>query len=275
MRTPTGRTRVVGVIGDPVRHSISPAMHNAAFEACGLDWVYVPFPVSRDQGSAGVEAMRVLGIDGLNVTMPHKAAAAQACDEVSDPAGKLTSVNTVVRRDDGTLFGDSTDGEGLLRSLREEGVEVRGRRVLVFGAGGAARAVGMALVGAGAAVEVAARRPEAAEDAAGVMGATTGRHESWAEALEECDVYVNATPLGMQGEPPPFDVSLITPDHVVVDLVYTPALTPLLEVARERGARSVRGMGMLVHQAALSFTMWTGVQAPVDVMREAAEEALG
>lgn len=159
-------TRVVGVIGDPVHHSLSPAIHNAAFVSLGLDWVYVAFPVPRGRGGAAVAAARDLGLAGLNVTMPHKADAAAACDDLTPDAAALGAVNTVVVRPDGRMLGDSTDGPGFLDALAEERIEVEGRRCLVLGAGGASRAVVLALGRVGAEVIVAARRPEAAADAA-------------------------------------------------------------------------------------------------------------
>lgn len=272
---PSGSTRVAGVIGDPVAHSLSPVIHNAAFAACGLDWVYVAFPVPRGSGAAAVAAVRHLGLAGLNVTMPHKTDAAGACDHLTDDAAALTSVNTVVAGPDGALLGDSTDGAGFLASLEERGVAVRNRRVLVIGAGGAARAVVLALGRAGAEVAVAARRPRAAAAAAGL--APGGRAVDLAGAGDEAEaasIVVNATPLGMAGEPPPLDPARLGPAHVVVDLVYHPAETPLLEAARARGAQAVGGLPMLVHQAARSFTLWTGVEAPLEAMRAAAESAL-
>lgn len=274
MDAPTGATRVAGIIGDPVRHSLSPVIHNAAFTALGLDWVYVAFPVPRGAGRGAVAAMRTLGIDGLSVTMPHKEDAAAVCDELSPHAERLRSVNAVARRDDDSLFGDSTDGEGFLRALADEGVAVEGRRALVLGAGGAARAVALALVGAGAEVAVAARRPAAAAEAATLTGAAPLAFDALDAAVAEADLVVNATPLGMAGEEPPFDAGLLHPGQAVADLVYHPSVTPLLDAAARQGARPVGGLGMLVHQAVLAFTLWTGAEAPVEVMRQAARMAL-
>src|SRR5262249_27984882 len=158
----SGSTRVVGVIGDPVAHSRSPAIHNAAFAALGLDWVYVAFPVAAGRGADAVAAVRTLGIEGLSVTMPHKSDVAAACDELTPGAAALGAGNTVIRSD-GTVRGDSTDGPGFVSALLDHGIEPRGRRVLVLGAGGAARAIVDALGRAGAIVTVAARRPAAAE----------------------------------------------------------------------------------------------------------------
>jgi shikimate dehydrogenase len=268
--TPRGSTRVVGIIGDPVTHSRSPAIHNAAFEALGLDWVYVAFPVPRGGGAAAVGAVRVLGLAGLNVTMPHKAAAAAACDELSDAARALESVNTVVNRD-GTLYGDSTDGAGLLAALRDEGVDVLRAGVLVLGAGGAARAIVHALGGAGARVTIAARRADAGAQAAGLApDARVVDFGELDEAIHSANVIVNATPIGMEGEPPPFTVEALQPTQFVYDTVYHPSPTPLLEAAAARGVPHAGGLGMLVHQAARSFTLWTGEAAPLPVMSAAA-----
>jgi shikimate dehydrogenase len=263
----TGATRVVGVIGDPVGHSRSPAMHNAAFGALGLDWVYVAFPVPRGAGAAAVRAMPALGLAGLNVTMPHKADAAAACDDLAPDAAALGAVNTVVDSA-GTLVGHSTDGDGFLRALDDEDVAIAGQRAIVLGAGGAARAIAHALGRVGAHVTVAARRSEPARSAAALApdGVAVGLGEI---AVDRFDVIVNATPLGMHGEPPPFDTAKLRFDQCVDDTVY-PAETPLLREARARGLRAAGGLGMLVHQGALSFSLWTGVAPPLDVMRAAA-----
>ncbi len=267
-RVITGSTRVVGVIGDPVEHSRSPAMHNAAFAALDLDWVYVAFPVARGEGKAAVRAVLPMGLAGLNVTMPHKAEAAEACDDLASAAAALGSVNTVVVRPDRSLVGHSTDGEGFVRAIGDEGVSVSGRRCVVLGAGGAGRAIAHALGGAGADVTVAARREDAARSAAALVpgGTAIGLDDV---PVETFDVVVNATPLGMHGEPPPFDLARLRPGQFVYDTVY-PVETPLLVEARVRGADAAGGLGMLVHQGALSFELWTGCTPPLDVMRAAA-----
>lgn len=267
----SGHTRVAGIIGDPVRHSLSPAIHNAAFEAAGLDWVFVAFPVPDGQAAAALAAMRTLEIGGLSVTMPHKEPAAAACDDLSERSRRLRSVNCVVRRRDGSLYGDSTDGEGFLRSLADAGVEVAGMAALVLGAGGAGRAVALALAEAGASVTVAARRPDAGDAAADLGGGRAVSIDAVASELGAVELVVNATPVGMTGDASPLDPALLSADHIVADLVYHPAETPLLAAAERRGARTVGGIGMLVHQAALAFTLWTGQDAPVEVMRAAAE----
>jgi shikimate dehydrogenase len=257
------------VIGDPVEHSRSPAMHNAAFAALGLDWVYVAFRTAPDRGEAAVRAVLDLGLSGLNVTMPHKAPAAAACDELAPEAGVLGAVNTVVVERD-RLVGHNTDGSGFLHALADESVAVDAKQCLVLGAGGAARAIALALADAGAVVTVAARRVDAARAAADLA---RGAAVAMAEApIEECDVLVNATPLGMRDEAPPFDAERLRSGQFVFDTVY-PGETPLLEAARAAGATAAGGLGMLVHQGALAFRLWTGRAAPVEVMRAAALDA--
>jgi shikimate dehydrogenase len=270
----SGHTRVVGVIGDPVAHSLSPTLHNAAFAALGLDWVYVAFPVPRGRGAEAVAAVPALGLAGFNVTMPHKEDVAGACDELTADAAALRSVNTVVALPDGRTLGDSTDGPGFLDAVADEAIAVAGQPVLVLGAGGAARAVVLALGRAGAAVTVAARRQDAARSAAALAPGAR------ALALGAADpsgfaVVVNATPLGMSGgDPLPVDPGSLHDGQSVVDLVYHPADTPLLTAARAQGAQAVNGLGMLLHQAARSFTLWTGQPAPLDAMRAAVTTAL-
>lgn len=270
----SGHTRVVGVIGDPVAHSLSPTLHNAAFEALGLDWVYVAFPVPRGRGAHAVAAVSALGLAGLNVTMPHKEDVAGACDELTEDAAALRSVNTVVAGSDGRTLGDSTDGPGFLDALAADGIDVAGRPVLVLGAGGAARAVILALGRAGATVAVAARRPDAAEAAAALAPGAQSVPFGAAEP-SSYDLVVNATPLGMSGgDPLPVDPEALNAGQAVVDLVYHPADTPLLTAARSKGALAVNGLGMLLHQAARSFTLWTGQPAPIEAMRSAVTTAL-
>lgn len=265
----TGATKLVAVIGSPVRHSRSPMIHNAAFAATGLDWVYVALEVAPGRGFDAVRALPDLGLAGINVTMPHKADAARACDELTPVAATLGSVNTVVVRPDGSRFGASTDGAGFLASLNAEGLDPSSRSVLVLGAGGAARAVVAALQGSGAQVAVAARRAEAAASLASAIPGVRAVDWPGADAVA-ADVVVNATPIGM-GDDPRLPVEPV-PDQWIVDLVYHPLRTPLLARAETVGAHPIGGLGMLVHQAALAFELWTGIAAPLEAMRAAARE---
>lgn len=268
---PTASTRVVAVIGSPVRQSLSPVLHNAAFRALGLDWVYLAFDVAEGEARVAVTGARALGLEGLSVTMPHKEAVADAVDRLSPTAERLGAVNTVVRVGD-ALVGENTDGWGFLEALRQDlGFDPAGRRCLVVGAGGAARAVTLALGGAGAAaVVVVGRSPDRVAAAADLAG-PAGRPGEEAEAAD-AELVVNATPLGMAGLPPgpPVDPSLLGEGQLVADLVYHPPVTPLIEAARSRGATAVNGVPMLIHQAARAFRLWTGEAPPLEAMSAAA-----
>lgn len=270
MSAPTGETRLAGVIGWPVRHSRSPDIHNAAYRATGLDWVYVALPVPPGGVPDALAGVRALGIEGLSVTMPHKAAVAAAVDACTADAVALGAVNSV-RREGDRLVGDNTDGGGFVDSLLEADVDPSGRRCVVLGAGGAARAVVRALAVAGAEAVVVVNRDEGrARTAAALAGdaGSVGDHD----ALAGADLLVQATPVGMGDDPTLAVDPAPLPDHAVVaDLVYHPRRTPLLVAAEGRGLRTVGGIGMLVHQAARQFHAWTGVAAPVDAMRAAAD----
>jgi shikimate dehydrogenase len=267
--TLNGETRVTGLIGDPIAHTRSPAILNAAFAEAGLNWVYLAFPVPKGKGAGAVRAMRHLHLAGLTVTMPHKADAAWASDELTPDAATLGAANVLTLLEHGRVRGSSTDGEGFVRSVRDEGVDPAGKRALVLGAGGAARAIVLALGNAGSHVTVAARRSDAAEAAAGmVRGAQSVRIDD--ADVGAYDIVVNATSVGMQGEPPIIDVNRLNSSQLVVDTIYHPMETPLLAAARARGVPCANGLGMLVHQAALAFEQWTGTDAPLEVMRAAA-----
>lgn len=270
----TGATRVAAVIGDPVRHSLSPAIHNAAFAAAGLDWVFVALEVAAGRGAAAVTAMEVLGLDGLSVTMPHKTDVAGAVDELSDAAAVLGSVNCVVRQDRRTV-GHSTDGAGFLHGLRADlDLDPAGLDCVVVGAGGAARAVVAALAGAGAASVGVVNRSESAAHRAAALAGAVGSVVDGA-AVDGAALVVNATPLGMGPDDPlPVDPDRLGGGQVVVDLIYHPAATDLLMAAAARGARTANGVGMLVGQAAEAFTLWTGEPAPLDAMRDAVRAAV-
>jgi shikimate dehydrogenase len=282
------------VIGDPVRHSLSPVLHNSAFAALDLDWAYLALPVREGEAPGAIAGVRALGIDGLSVTMPHKAAVVALMDSLSPVASALGALNTVVRRGS-ALVGDNTDGPGFLDSLRiDQGIDPAGMRAVVLGAGGAARAVVLALAGAGAEqVVVVNRSPQrglAAAELSGLVG-NEGRAidasdlAAVSEEVGRADLVVNATPVGMDGTAAviamgsrradlPLDPDLLRPGQVVVDLVYHPIVTPLMDEARQRGAMVVGGLGMLVHQAAHQFSLWTGQEAPLAVMSAAALGAL-
>ena len=275
--SPGGATRLAGVIGRPVRHSLSPVIHNAAFRALDLDWVYLAFEVTPADLRDAVAGMRALRIDGLSVTMPHKTDMVGLVDELSPTAEALDAVNCVARRR-GALVGHNTDGDGFIDALqRDEGVDVAGRRAVVVGAGGAARAVIRALGQAGAAEVVVVNRTADRGERAAALAGSVGRTGP-AEMVTDADIVVNATPIGMgnvitpDGRPTvelPVDPDLIAKGQLVVDLIYEPMVTPLLEEARARGAVTVNGLGMLIHQAAHAFRLWTAEDPPLEVMSAA------
>ncbi|MGZ4210534.1 MAG: shikimate dehydrogenase [Actinomycetota bacterium] len=260
------------IIGWPVAHSLSPAIHNAAFSALGLDWTYVPLAVRPGGIAEGINVLRLLEVEGANVTMPHKRDVVPLLDRLEGDAIQLDAVNTIVR-DGPALVGHNTDGPGFLAALRVDAdFEPAGARALILGAGGAARAVALALARGGATVTVAARRPGQAAGlaalAAGIAAAPWPGEPGWIPGA--ADLVVNATPLrdGL-----PLEHLGLGSGVLAADLIYSPPVTPFVLFARERGARAVDGLGMLVQQAALSFRLWTGIDAPLDVMAEAARRA--
>ena len=282
-------TTVVGVIGDPVLHSLSPLLHNTAFAEMGLDWVSLGFPVPVGQAEAALAGMRALGIVGLSVTMPHKEPVAGLVDRTTPVATRLAAVNCVTAAS-GTrqLEGSNTDGEGFVAALRHgDRFEPRDRRCLVVGAGGAARAVVLALAEAGAAEVIVVNRTQSRAVVAAALAGPAGR-VGRPEEVSTADLVVNATPAGMpQADTPlqadtggpagtrfPLDPDLLVAGQVVVDLVYHPASTPWLLAARDRGAVTHNGLGMLVHQAAAQLRTWTGDDPPVTAMWRAATAAL-
>ena len=274
MRPPvSGATRVAAVIGSPVRHSLSPALHNAAFEQLGLDWVYTAFEVAPGRSAEALAAMRTLGLGGLSVTMPHKEDVADAVDSLDPAAAALRSVNTVVPRPDGSLKGYSTDGAGFVASLAAAGETVVGRSVCLLGGGGAARALADALARAGAASVVVVNRTAAAAEATAALAGSVGAVGRAAD-LTAADIVVNATSVGMGSDELPCDADLLRAGQVVADIVYHPRQTALLRAAQAAGATTVDGLGMLVQQAALQQVLWHGATPSVGAMTAAAEREL-
>jgi shikimate dehydrogenase len=262
-------TRVTGIIGWPVAHSLSPDMHNAAFSALGLDWVYVAYPVPPGRVPAAVAGLAAAGVCGLNVTIPHKQAILELCSSVSDAAASIGAANTLIPDGAGGWRADNTDAPGFLRALDEAApLELDGATALILGAGGAARAVAFALRSRGATVLVANRTPS---KIAGLGDPIPFRRTALDAAAGACDIVVNCTSLGLHGDviPPELPLEVLGPAHVVVDVVYRPGGTPWLGAAAGRGARVVDGLGMLLHQGAAAFVQWTGEEPPLDVMRQA------
>lgn len=271
----TGTTRVTGIFGWPVDHSLSPALQNAAFRARKLDYVYLPFAVAPAALSAAVAAVRALRLAGVNVTVPHKEHVVPYLDAVDPLARRIGSVNTIVNRN-GRLTGYNTDADGWIADLRALGVQPAGITAVLLGSGGAARAIAHALADAGAAsIIIAARnRRTAVHIAAGLPAATAINLADAEAAVAAASLVVNATTLGMRpSDPSPLGTLRLHKDLFVYDLIYHHD-TALLRQARRSGAALAGGIGMLVEQGARAFELWTGAAAPRSVMRQAAVNAV-
>jgi shikimate dehydrogenase len=279
MMTISGKTRVCGVIGDPIEHSLSPTIQNAAFNHLELDFVFLAFRVKAADLENAMRGMRGLGIHGLNVTMPHKSAVIGCLDEVDFTVRFLGSANTILNRD-GKLSGFSTDGVGALKALLENGVDLSGKKVLLLGAGGAAKAIAFVLVPEVGELAILNRSTEKAEELAETLGHMFNRKvvggalspDAIKATLRDSDVLVNATSAGMK---PNLNQSIVAPqwlrsDLTVMDIVYDPVETRLAKDAKAAGAKIVSGVEMLIYQGAASFEIWTGKPAPIEVMRKAA-----
>lgn len=275
---PIGSTKVFAVIGDPIDHSLSPVLLNAAFTAEGLNAVYVAFRVARDSLGNAMAGMRSIGIAGLSVTMPHKESIIGQLDRVTPRAEALKSVNCVYW-DNGEMVGDSTDGPALVASLEEEiGESVGTKSVVVLGTGGAARAIVLALSDAGAGEVVVVGRSEEAVATTVSLASSVARPGTLHEA-GKADIVINATNVGMTGTAgearSPLEAELLSSGQFVYDIIYHPLTTPLMNEARRAGASTSNGIGMLVHQAAKAFTVWTGLEAPLQAMFEAVRKHIG
>ncbi len=272
-----GRTRVLGLFGYPVEHSLSPRMHNAALRHLGVDAVYVPFSVKPGDLERAMSGIRALGLAGVNLTIPHKVAALDLVDEVAPRARAAGAINTVVNSD-GRLTGDNTDLDGIATALEEAGAAFAGKTVVIAGAGGAARAAASAAAFGGARqIVVLNRTPGRAVELAGELGdcATLAAPLSDLPSfLGVADILVNATPIGLhEGDPPLAGLERLMPGSVVCDLAYRPGGTALISRARYLGLVAVDGLAVLVHQGARSLSLWTGLDAPVEVMRKALSSA--
>lgn len=274
----SGKTKVFCVIGDPIEHSLSPIMHNAAFKHLKIDAVYVAFKVKEEVLEDAVKGMRSFGICGMNVTMPHKTAIINYLDENDSAAKFVGAVNTVLNAD-GKLVGFNTDGIGALRALKENGVKTRGKRFLLLGAGGAGRAIAFQLAQEADELVILNRDVSKARLLADtlrkrfnkkVVGDRLSRDvlKNW---IEDAGVLINATSVGMYPNQngTPVDKSLLRPGLTVMDIVYNPVETRLLKDAKSVEAKVIHGTEMLVFQGAASFEIWFNKPAPVNVMREA------
>lgn len=280
----TGKTKIVGVIGDPIEHSRSPQMHNAAFAELGLNYVYVPFHIRPDALSTAIEGFKAINVVGLNVTIPHKQAVIPFLDEISREVELTGAVNTLTFQD-GRIKGDNTDGWGFLEGMRETGFELsQGESALVIGAGGSARAVIVALGSIGLATIFVANRTvakavklaECLSDSIGASVHGIGLDDSQLEdVVNNVALVVNTASVSMDiSMPPIIDTEWLRPQTAVYDIVYTPPETRLLLAAAERGCHTIRGLSMLVYQGAIAFEKWTQVTPPVKSMKQALQQAL-
>ncbi len=279
----SSRTQLCGVMGDPIEHSLSPVMHNSAFQKLGLDCVYLAFRVPKESLEFAMVGVVGLGVLGINVTIPHKSAVMRFLDHVDENALLIGAVNTVVNRD-GELTGYNTDSTGSLRALEHAGVELQGKRIALLGAGGAARAIAFMLSDSAESITILNRTESRAASLSDSLKKSREIKvnvkklcdESVRRTLSEADILINATPIGMWPhiDASPVGKEFLRRDLTVFDLVYNPIETRLLRDAHENGCRIVDGVDMLVYQGAASFELWTGEQAPVLTMRKAVLEAL-
>ena len=267
------------IFGSPVSHSVSPVMHNAAFREAGLNAVYLAFEPSSIEGA--IRSMRELGIRGASITIPFKIEALRHVDTVDPLAAEIGSINTLVNSD-GSLAGHNTDGPGAATALERGNVRIEGSTCLVIGNGGSARAIAATLAARGARIIITGRNPERIRGLAAALRPAEPARAVGLDALDRglmdaVDVIINTTPVGMtpHADAMPFPENLLAPRHTVFDIVYAPHETRLLSAARSRGCAVVHGIEMLLHQGARQFELWTGLTAPVEVMRRAIFSHLG
>jgi shikimate dehydrogenase len=275
----SGKTKVCAIIGDPVEHSLSPVMHNAAFKELELNLVYVAFAVTRSELKEAISGAKIFGFRGLNVTMPHKNAVIKYLDETDSMAKSIGAVNTILN-DRGRFVGFNTDGVGALRALKENGVSSEGKKLLLLGAGGAGKAIAFQATQEVEELVIVNRTLEKAEKLAETLRKkfdkkVRGRAYSSAvlkEEMKDTDVLVNATSVGMHPDVHESLVpkSLLKPDLCVMDIIYSPLKTKLVKDAEAAGAKVVSGLDMLIYQGAIAFEIWTNKSAPVEVMKRAA-----
>ncbi len=275
----SGKTKVCGVIGNPIEHTLSPIIHNAAFQALKIDYVFLAFKVEAAKLADAIDGMRALGIHGLNVTMPHKNLVVKYMDELDPTARTIASVNTILNKD-GRLFGFNTDGVGVLNALEQNDVAIKGKKIMLLGAGGAAKAIAYTLSQEADELVILNRTPEPAIELASLLRQKFNKKisafpltpKAVKDNLAEADVIINATSTGMEPNTgqSPIATEWLRPDLAVMDIVYNPLETKLAKDAKEAGAKVVSGVEMLIYQGAASFEIWTACSAPVEVMRKAA-----
>jgi shikimate dehydrogenase len=281
-----GSTKLAGIIGDPVEHSVSPQMHNAAYEKLGLNYCYLPLAVRTEDLEKALEGIRILGFVGANVTVPHKEAVIPHLDEVTKLSRLIGAVNVILNQE-GRLVGYNTDGPGFIDSLKEDaGFDIKGKRAVILGAGGAAKAIAIMLAKEGIAnLVISDVIYEKAKDLCEYVNSHFGiapyacpvKSDEARKLIEKCDLLINASPIGLHpkvNECPIDRDYKISSSAVVYDLVYNPMETEFLKLAKANGAKAVSGLGMLLKQGALAFSLFTEQEPPVQVMKEAALKAL-
>ena len=272
----SGTTRIYGIIGNPVKHTLSPLMHNTAFKAMGLNCIYIPFQVKKTELNAAIEGIRALNIYGLNVTMPHKLTIIPIIDRLDPLAKRIGAVNTVVN-DEGTLTGYNTDAAGFIKALLENGVDPRDKKIVVFGAGGVSRAICFALAEQECEISIVNRTIDRARELANLVSIVSSQKVKSFSMLEgtlckplgEADIVVNATSMGM-GEnigKSVVNAGLLHSSIFVFDTIYHPIETQLLRDAKKIGAQVIGGLDMLLWQGAIAFKKWTGLDAPFELMK--------
>lgn len=278
------RSELVGVFGCPVDENPTGVMEEAAFEKMGLDYRYLTIKVEKEDLETAMRAVRAFDMKGINLTIPHKVRVLDYLDELSEAAEIIGAVNTVLNRN-GKLFGENTDGKGFLTALKKEGISVRNKKIVILGAGGAARAIGVecALDGASQ-ITVVNRNEERGRELAELIDTKTkaaGRYEKWEGSYpvpEDTHILINATCVGLYpnvSDKPMIDYDTIRADMTVSDVVFNDPNTLFLQEAGKRGAKTVNGLGMLAQQGALNFTLWTGADAPVEVMEATLKQEFG
>ncbi|HAW50294.1 TPA: shikimate dehydrogenase [bacterium] len=267
--------KIVGIIGYPLGHTLSPIMHNVCFSFLGMDWIYVPFEVKPEGLKHAIFGLSNLGVVGVNVTIPYKIEVMKYTTRISKEVEEIGAVNTIVFKD-GEIIGENTDGEGFVRSLKEAGFFPKGERIVLIGAGGAGRAIGVLLAKEGVKkIAIFDVEKEKAESLKAVIEKAYATEVVLEKETKDVRLLINATPLGMKNDDPlPIDPSYIHSGLLVCDVIYNPKKTKLLELAERKGAKIMNGIGMLVHQGALSFEKWTGIYPPTDMMRKVIEEKL-
>jgi len=279
----SGKTKVCALIGDPVEHSLSPCIQNAAFQFLGLNYFYVVFRVGREELEAAINGVRSLKVHGLNVTMPLKEDVIRYLDRLDESAEAIGAVNTILN-DEGTLMGHNTDGKGALIALKASNQNPADKKIVILGAGGASKAVSYALAKEAREIVILNRTVERAEKLARELCSKFGNKVRYGKLcgdqirkeLGDADLLINATSIGMRPheDKTPVDRDLLRPDLAVFELVYDPPETRLLKEVKSVGAKTIEGLAMLVYQGAASFEIWTNKKAPIDVMMKAARDKL-